>query len=212
MRPAAQINILFLFVYLVLGLIGGCSWFPSAGPSATAVVEQGQAGDEILFDVVPVDDRVVSTLLAQPRESFALRFKKDTQPPEIKIAVGDTISVLIWESAAGGLFSEAPSLTSPGATPGTEPLAPEAGPPSGKRRGEFGAPSPPFRQPPGGTNRPEGRQPARAPPSSVAFDRRGGVHLPLSPRRRSGRTVLSASPTPAEFPPPGDHRQRCSKR
>jgi hypothetical protein len=180
--------------------------------NSVALVETCRADEHSLPICLSRDDRVVSTLLAQPRERFALRFKKDTQPPEIKIAVGDTISVLIWESAAGGLFSEAPSLTSPGATPGTEPLAPEAGPPSGKRRGEFGAPSPPFRQPPGGTNRPEGRQPARAPPSSVAFDRRGVVHLPLSPRRRSGRTVLSASPTPAEFPPPGDHRQRCSKR
>ena len=88
-------NPLVLFIYLVMGLLAGCSWFPSAGPSANAVVDQGQAGGEILFDVVAVNDRVVPTLLAQPRESFALRFNKDTQPPKIKIAVGDTISVLI---------------------------------------------------------------------------------------------------------------------
>jgi polysaccharide export outer membrane protein len=161
MKPAV------LAACLVTGLIGGCSWFPSAGPSTNEVLEQGRAGGDILFDVVEVDDRVVSTLLAQPRESFALRFKKDVQPPEVRIAVGDTISVLIWESAAGGLFSEAPPVTQPRARGGVEPLAPEAGPPAGDRRGEFGAPSPPVRQPPGETNRREGLPPSGTPPGQL---------------------------------------------
>jgi len=112
MKPAV------LFACLVTGLIGGCSWFPSAGPSTNEVLEQGRAGGDILFDVVEVDDRVVSTLLAQPKESLAFRFNKDAQPPEVRIAVGDTIAVLIWESAAGGLFSEAPPVIQPGARGG----------------------------------------------------------------------------------------------
>jgi len=69
------------------------------------------------------DDRVVSTLLAQPKESFRARFKKNTEHADFKIAVGDTISVLIWESAAGGLFSEASPASR--STTTTEPLAPE---------------------------------------------------------------------------------------
>jgi polysaccharide biosynthesis/export protein len=161
MKPAV------LFACLVTGLIGGCSWFPSAGPSTNEVLEQGRAGGDILFDVVEVDDRVVSTLLAQPKESLAFRFNKDAQPPEVRIAVGDTIAVLIWESAAGGLFSEAPPVIQPGARGGGEPLAPEAGPPTGERRGEFGAPSPPVRQPPRETNRREGQPPPGAPPSQL---------------------------------------------
>ena len=92
----------------------------------------------MLFDVVNVNDQVVSTLLAQPRESFALRFKKDTEPPEIPIAIGDTISVLIWESAAGGLFNEAPPQ--PGSRSGIEPLAPESTAPVSERPGETGIP------------------------------------------------------------------------
>jgi len=161
MKPAV------LFACLVTGLIGGCSWFPSAGPSTNEVLEQGRAGGDILFDVVEVDDRVVSTLLAQPKESLAFRFNKDAQPPEVRIAVGDTIAVLIWESAAGGLFSEAPPVIQPGARGGVEPLAPEAGPPTGERRGEFGAPSPPVRQPPRATNRREGQPPPGTPPSQL---------------------------------------------
>src|SRR6516165_10582064 len=107
-----------VFVYVLAGLLAGCSWFPGQGPSTNEVLEQGQVGNEILFDVIEVNDQVMSTLLAQPKESFALRFKGDVQPPEVKIAVGDTISILIWESAAGGLFSEAPSL--PPTAPGIE--------------------------------------------------------------------------------------------
>jgi polysaccharide export outer membrane protein len=141
--------LVFLFCLMALS-VGGCSWIPRAGPSTSDVLEQGQAGGEILFDVVPVDDRVVNILIAQPKERFALHFKKDVQPPEVKIAVGDTVSVLIWESAAGGLFSEAPPASAPtGGRSGIEPLAPESRPPAG----EFGIPRPPTE-----TGRPQEEQ------------------------------------------------------
>src|ERR1700720_1794481 len=147
--PEAMKLLVFLFCLMALSA-GGCSWIPRAGPSTSDVLEQGQAGGEILFDVVPVDDRVVNTLIAQPKERFALRFKKDVQPPEVKIAIGDTVSVLIWESAAGGLFSETPPAPAPiGGRSGIEPLAPESRPPAG----EFGIPRPPTE-----TGRPQEEQ------------------------------------------------------
>lgn len=113
---------------------------PRAGPSASEVIEQGQAGGEILFDVVPVDERVVSTLLAQPRAGFQARFAKHGEPPELKIAIGDTIAVTIWESAAGGLFSTPdrsfsglrPAGSRPEATQAPGDREPSAGNPSGK--------------------------------------------------------------------------------
>jgi polysaccharide biosynthesis/export protein len=130
-------KLLVSLLCLVALSVGGCSWIPRAGPSTSDVLEQGRAGGEILFDVVPVDDRVVDALIAQPKERFALRFKQDAQPPEVRIAIGDTVSVLIWESAAGGLFSEAPPAPAPsGGRSGIEPLAPESRPPAG----EFGSP------------------------------------------------------------------------
>jgi polysaccharide export outer membrane protein len=139
----------FLFCLIVLW-VGGCSWIPRAGPSTSDVLEQGQAGGEILFDVVPVDDRVVNALIAQPKERFARRFQKDAQPPEVKIAIGDTVSVLIWESAAGGLFSETPPAPAPtGGRSGIEPLAPESRPPPG----QFGIPRSPTE-----TGRPQEEQ------------------------------------------------------
>ncbi|HEX4615504.1 MAG TPA: polysaccharide biosynthesis/export family protein, partial [Stellaceae bacterium] len=139
-----------LFFCLMALSVGGCSWIPRSGPSTSDVLEQGAAGGEILFDVVQVDDRVVNALKAQPKERFALRFQRDAQPPEVKIAIGDTVSVLIWESAAGGLFSEAPAAPAPtGGRSGIEPLAPESRPPAG----EFGIPRPPTE-----TGRPQEEQ------------------------------------------------------
>src|SRR5947209_4069937 len=136
--------LLVLFTSVTALTIGGCAWLPSAGPSASEVVGEGQRGSEILYDVVPVDNRVVSTLLAEPKESFATRFRKDTPPVEIRIAIGDTLAVLIWESATGGLFNEPPPTLlptpSPGARPETEPLAPESQTPGGGRRNELAPP------------------------------------------------------------------------
>ncbi|MBV8889386.1 MAG: polysaccharide export protein [Alphaproteobacteria bacterium] len=92
--------------------LSACSWLPSAGPLKDEVIQQQRrpAGD-IAFDVVKIDDRVIATLQAQPHQEFATRFKKYTPPPNLKIAIGDTLSVVIWESASGGLFDL--SLTEP---------------------------------------------------------------------------------------------------
>ena len=160
-----------VFICLLSALLGGCSWFPGQGPSTNEVLEQGQVGNEILFDVIEVDDRVVSTVLTRPKESFARRFKGDAQPPEVKIAAGDTISVLIWESAAGGLFSDAPpSGTQPGTAPGIEPLAPEAAPPVGQLQGERGAPSPSSRRPPGLPRDQEAQRPSGNPSQPFSIE------------------------------------------
>jgi polysaccharide export outer membrane protein len=145
--------------------LGACSLLPNTGPMASEVAGQAQSGDEVLFDVVQVDERVVHTLLGQPKESFKARFAKRAQPPELKIAIGDTVSVAIWESALGGLFSETPPETSfPGARPGTEPLAPESRPApseSSPLRDQLFGPIPPTGQPSEG-NRPSPRRPPSA--------------------------------------------------
>src|ERR1700722_11723608 len=186
--------LVFLFCLVVLSA-GGCSWIPRAGPSTSDVLEQGQAGGEILFDVVQVDDRVVNALIAQPKERFALRFKKDVQPAGGKSGAGDTLSVSIWESAAGGLFSETPPVPAPtGGRPGIEPLAPESPPPIGQQ-GEFGIPRRPTetgrppeeRRPSAGESfSPEaigaagGRRSATIPDQGVGAD--GAISVPYAGR------------------------------
>ena len=56
MKPAA-----YLASLIALSL-GGCSMLPSAAPLESQVVAAAQAENEVLFDVVEVDNHVVSTL------------------------------------------------------------------------------------------------------------------------------------------------------
>lgn len=176
-----------LLACLVTVSFCGCSWIPRAGPLASEVVEQGQSGGEILFDVVPVDHRVVDTLLAQPKQSLKDQFEKNAQPPELKIAIGDSVSVTIWESALGGLFSEAPQEPSfTGSRQGTEPLAPESRPPPNVSEGT----RPQARQPSGANTpppeafsagaAPAGRQSATIPDQRVGAD--GAISVPFAGR------------------------------
>jgi polysaccharide biosynthesis/export protein len=79
------------------------------GPSGDEVIAQARDGEQVAFDVVKIDDAVLTTVLAQQPPGFDKRFKSDAPPPELKLAVGDTVAVVIWESAANGLFGN--SLT-----------------------------------------------------------------------------------------------------
>jgi polysaccharide biosynthesis/export protein len=105
-----------LVACLIGAALGGCSTLPTAGPTAGEVVDQAVKEAETRYDVVDVNDQVVSTLLAQPAESFRTRFQKYGKPPAPKIGIGDTISVTVWEAAAGGLFGSSPTT---GVSPGS---------------------------------------------------------------------------------------------
>lgn len=116
----------------------------SSEPLGEDVVAQAQADGQIAFDVVKIDDAVLKTLLARPPPAFQERFKKHLPPADLKIAVGDRVSVVIWESADNGLFgnsltelsfpagaassllgSRAPSLTGVPSQPGGLAASPE---------------------------------------------------------------------------------------
>src|SRR5437762_13423579 len=108
---------LILRGWLIALLLGGCSMASGDGPpSGREIVSQANEGDKIAFDVVKLDDAVVKVLRAQGELAFHERFKKYTPPPDIKIEVGDTVSVVIWEAAANGLFGN--SLTELSVSPG----------------------------------------------------------------------------------------------
>ena len=81
----------------------------SSAPLREDVIAQAEQDGKIAFAVVKVDPAVITVLAEQPPAAFHQRFKKYQPPPELKLAVGDTVSVVIWESAETGLFG--PSLT-----------------------------------------------------------------------------------------------------
>ena len=90
-------------------IVTGCSALPTAGPTASDVKGQEVKDNLARFDLVSIDDNVVTTLLALPAESFHVRFKKYGRPPQPKIGIGDSVVVSIWEAAGGGLFGASPT-------------------------------------------------------------------------------------------------------
>jgi polysaccharide biosynthesis/export protein len=223
-------KIVALFGCIIALSLGGCSALPSGGPIASDVVAQGQAGNEVLFDVVPVDEHVVATLLAQPKESFHARFEENASPPELKIAIGDTISVTIWESAAGGLFTPELPPPSPGSRPSVEPLAPESTAPAPQTptpetETPGGAPSPlnqlfgppttspgpPAEATPPSGRRPSGANPAEQPLSieaAAAASGELGVTIPDQQVAPDGTiTVPYAGQVPAAGQTPAEVQQ-----
>ena len=90
-------------------LLAGCSSLPTAGPTLRDVKEQAAENNATRFDLIDINDNVVTALRAQPKESFQARFKKYGKPPQPKIGIGDSVVVSIWEAAGGGLFGASPT-------------------------------------------------------------------------------------------------------
>src|SRR5258708_31009387 len=97
---ASRVRAAWLCAPLAALALAACS----SQPLGEDVIAQARANGQIAFDVVKIDDAVLATLSAQPAPAFQERFKKYLPPPELKIAVGDGVSVVIWESASNGLF------------------------------------------------------------------------------------------------------------
>lgn len=88
----------------VLLLLAACSTIPSTGPLRHQLEDQAGDDGHRQFDLVNIDDRVVDTLAAEPEPPFHERFKKYNPPPELPMAIGDVVSVTIWESTEDGLY------------------------------------------------------------------------------------------------------------
>jgi polysaccharide export outer membrane protein len=105
------LHLRFGIIFLAVAtLLTDCSALPTSGPLASEVASQektqGTLGGFILVDV---DERVASISASQPRESLKRVFTGGRPPPDLRVGVSDSVLVTIWEAAAGGLFSAAPS-------------------------------------------------------------------------------------------------------
>jgi polysaccharide export outer membrane protein len=97
----------------VLG--GGCSIMPTSGPEIGEIHRGGNPEDleRLPYALVKMTPRVIDVLATYtPRIGNVFT---DRRPPrEIKFGIGDTVSVTIFESAAGGLFIPAEASVRPG--------------------------------------------------------------------------------------------------
>ena len=96
---------------LICGLVAalaGCSSIPSAGPTTLEITSNERAAGA--FDgyiVVDIDQRVAGILANQARPTLFGTFRDRRPRPDLRIGVGDGLTVTIWEAASGGLFSSA---------------------------------------------------------------------------------------------------------
>jgi polysaccharide biosynthesis/export protein len=93
---------------IVLGLALSCAGcgsqlLPDAGPNALAVKSGGTwTGPQ--YGLVKLTPQVVNILDQYGPPTLSAVFGDHRPPPEIKLGIGDVVSVSIFEAAAGGLF------------------------------------------------------------------------------------------------------------
>lgn len=104
--------------YGILGLAlfcVSCAEMPVSGPSAMAV-KSGEPSDPqgLPFGLVKLTPEAVAILQQFEPKGLAGAFTDRRPPASLKFGVGDTLSVTIFEAAAGGLFIPAEAGVRPG--------------------------------------------------------------------------------------------------
>lgn len=92
---------------LLLASSAACSWLPAQGPSKSDVVDGAAPaqGRGERYALVSVDANVVTVMHRWTQASFRGSFGTQRAFNAQSIGVGDTVQIVIWEAAAGGLFS-----------------------------------------------------------------------------------------------------------
>ncbi len=94
----------FLILLAVLPLLAACGALPAAGPSTGAILSESR-NSVPSFDVIPLTPQLADRLAANEFESFSSSFSGSGSPADLRIGIGDTVVVTIFEAASGGLFS-----------------------------------------------------------------------------------------------------------
>ncbi|GES53694.1 polysaccharide export outer membrane protein [Rhizobium sp. ERR 922] len=91
-------------------VLTGCG-LPEAGPKASRILEEAAARAMPPFAVVDVTSTAMVKSVARPVASFAAYFGEGARDPGLRIAVGDVVSVSLWEAPPGSLFGMASSAS-----------------------------------------------------------------------------------------------------
>src|ERR1051326_3463690 len=94
----------FLVCWLAMLALAGCGTASSPGPTGRDIARRAA---EAAFEIVDIDGAVLAAVLAQGEPGFPAPFRDYKPPAEPKIALGDKLSVTIWEAPGTGLFGGA---------------------------------------------------------------------------------------------------------
>lgn len=88
-------------------LVAGCDGLPGSGPSASEITKASRPSPagETRFALVDVDARITGIMERWSATSLQGTFGQQRAVATRAIGVGDFVQVVIWEAAAGGLFS-----------------------------------------------------------------------------------------------------------
>jgi polysaccharide export outer membrane protein len=104
-------------VFSILGaaamLAAGCGLISADGPNAIAV-KAGATWNGPPYGLVHLTPRIVNILDEYGPATLSAVFGDNRPPPEIKLGIGDVVSVSIFEAAAGGLYIPAEASVRPG--------------------------------------------------------------------------------------------------
>jgi polysaccharide biosynthesis/export protein len=116
LRQCVSASILFVF-------LSACSGLPSSGPSSKAILAAGNPQNPAsLYQVVDIDPHVVNIVSSSTPRGFAGKFKSLGNASPNRIGSGDSLSITIFESSTGGLFSSAVASAEGGASRVTLPV------------------------------------------------------------------------------------------
>ncbi len=91
-------------------VLTGCA-LPEAGPKTSRILEEAAARTMPPFALVDVTSTAMVRSVTRPEASFAAYFGEGARDPGIRIAVGDVVSVSLWEAPPGSLFGTASSTS-----------------------------------------------------------------------------------------------------
>ena len=113
-RRIARISriLLSLNFFFSLVALGGCGLLPTSGPTTMDVVLGQRDSHSLPYALVRVTPRVIAILgKAAPRLAA---FGDKRRPRDVRLGVGDIVSVTIFEASSGGLFIPAEASVRPG--------------------------------------------------------------------------------------------------
>lgn len=90
-----------LLALALLG-VGGCSFFPIAGPTSIDVLKE--TSETVPYALVKLTPETIDVLAAYEPKGLAGTFTDRRPSSDIKFGIGDIVAVTIFEAAAGGLF------------------------------------------------------------------------------------------------------------
>jgi polysaccharide biosynthesis/export protein len=102
------------FVMFIFNILTACSYFPAAGFARKDIDNRAEQPNMQGIQVVDINDAVAKKLYKNQSDTLFSEVFGSNNSNELKIGVGDTLEISIWEAPPASLFGGAIDLTNSG--------------------------------------------------------------------------------------------------